>query len=175
MADQFLAEIRIFGCNFAPVDWAFCNGQILPISQNTALFSLIGTYYGGDGTTNFALPNLQGIAPLQTGQGPGLTLRDLAETGGEQTVTLTQSEMPQHTHSVNAKTSGGSNDPGGNLWGAAGNQRPAPNFYSNSNPDVQMNSGALSTAGGSLPHNNMPPYLTLNFCIAISGIFPSRN
>lgn len=176
MSDQFLGEIRIFGLNFAPTGWAFCNGQLLPLSQNTALFSLLGTNYGGDGRSNFALPNLQNRAPLHPGQGPGLSLRELGETGGEQTVTLLQTEMPQHTHStVQAKSAGGSNDPKDNLWATAGSQRPAPSFYSSSSPNTPMNAGALSPQGGSQSHNNMPPYLVLNFCIALQGIYPSRS
>ncbi len=174
--DPFVAEIRIFPFNFAPKGWAFCDGQILPLSQNTALFSLLGTTYGGDGKSNFALPNLQGTAPLHTGQGPGLSLRNLGETGGEQAVSLLQAEMPQHTHStVNAKSAGGLNDPNNNLWAPAGNQRPAPNLYSSGNPNTLMNAGALSPQGGSQPHNNMPPYLVFNFCISLQGVYPPRS
>src|SRR5882762_11303445 len=114
--DPFVAEIRIFPFNFAPKGWALCDGQLLPISQNTALFSLLGTTYGGDGKSNFALPNLQGCAPLQAGQGPGLSLRDLGETSGEQTVTLLNTEMPAHTHSVQGASPGGQPRPGGNTW-----------------------------------------------------------
>src|SRR5579872_4447840 len=140
MADQFLAEIRIFTGNFAPTGWALCDGQILPISQMTALFSLLGTTYGGDGKSNFALPNLQGCAPMQAGQGPGLSLRDLGETGGEQTVTLLQSEMPAHTHFASAfNTSSGQGSPLNHSWGGAGFGRPP--IYSASAPatNTQMN------------------------------------
>ncbi len=175
MADPFLAEMRIFPFNFAPRGWAFCNGQILPISQNTALFSLLGTTYGGDGKSNFALPNFQGSAPMQQGQGPGLSLRDLGETGGEQNVTLLQTEMPGHGHSaMAAATEGTLPSPQGNVWGGAlkghGNlYAPAP-----TSGLVQMSTRALSVNGGSQPHNNVPPYLALNFCIAMQGIYPSR-
>src|SRR5436189_6395546 len=122
MADPFVAEIRIFPFNFAPTGWAFCNGQIMPLSQNTALFSLLGTTYGGDGKSNFALPNLQGCAPMQAGQGPGLSLRDLGETGGEQTVTLLQTEMPAHSHTAQGAgglgPSGALPSPSNNIWGS---------------------------------------------------------
>lgn len=174
MSDQFVAEIRIFGFNFAPTGWALCNGQILPISQNTALFSLLGTTYGGNGQSTFALPDMQGNAPMQPGQGPGLSLHDLGEQGGEEFVTLLQSEMPLHPHSLNAAGGdvGDERAPtdrafarttgvGGNLYGAAASL-------------VQMAPQALPLAGGSLPHNNMMPYLVLNFCIALQGIFPAR-
>jgi len=173
MADQFVAEIRIFPFNFAPVGWAFCDGQILPISQNTALFSLLGTTYGGNGQSTFALPNVQGNAPMHPGQGPGLSLHDLGETGGTETVTLLESEMPSHSHSLMAQATplGGSSDPTGNSL-----NRPASgNLYSNSAANhVQLSSSALSPAGGNQPHNNMMPYLVLNFCIALQGIYPSR-
>jgi microcystin-dependent protein len=178
MASPFVAEIRIFGFNFAPKGWATCNGQILPLSQNTALFSLLGTTYGGDGKSNFALPNLQGSAPLQQGQGSGLSLRDLGETGGEQTVTLLQSEMPAHSHtaaSANAQGAGTLLTPGGNVWANASSRRATVNIYAPPGNSVQMNFGALTPAGGSLPHNNMPPYLTLLFCIALQGVFPPRS
>ncbi|MDD5543530.1 MAG: tail fiber protein [Acidobacteriia bacterium] len=173
--DPFVAEIRIFPFNFAPKGWAFCDGQILPISQNTALFSLLGTTYGGDGKSNFALPNFQGSVPMHPGQGPGLSLHDLGETGGSDTVTLLTTEIPSHTHTVNAQTAGGLDDPSNHVWGAASNQRPAPNFYApTSGNNVQMNALALAETGGSQPHNNMQPYLTLSFCIALQGVFPPR-
>jgi microcystin-dependent protein len=175
MSNPFVAEIRIFTGNFAPKGWALCDGQLMPISQNTALFSLLGTTYGGDGKSNFALPNLQGCAPMQAGQGPGLTLRDLGETGGEQTVTLLQTEMPAHAHTVLA--AGGapdSNDPGGNAW--ANGQKGFGNFYAPSaGNNVAMSPFALSIAGGSLPHNNMQPFLGLTFIIALQGVFPARS
>lgn len=175
MANPFVAEIRIFCGNFAPTGWAQCNGQLMPISQNTALFSLLGTTYGGDGKSNFALPNLQGSAPLQAGQGPGLSLRDLGETGGEQTVTLLTTEIPAHSHNAMAASGGGQTGPGNGAWGsglktAAGTYAP-----SNTSTNVQMNPFALSVSGGTLPHNNMPPYLGLTFIIALQGVFPARS
>ena len=176
MSDKFVAEIRIFPFNFAPVGWAFCNGQLLPISQNTALFSLLGTTYGGDGKSNFALPNMQGNTPMQQGQGPGLSLRDLGEVGGEQSVTLLQTEMPAHSHTAIAATGGGQGSPGGNAW--ASGLKTGPSLYSPpgaNSKDVAMNPLALNIAGGNLPHNNMMPFLTLNFCIALQGIFPPRS
>lgn len=175
MSDQFVGEIRIFGFNFPPTGWALCNGQLMSISQNTALFSLLGTTYGGDGKSTFALPNLQGRAPLQPGQGPGLSLRDLGETGGETNVTLIQSEMPLHTHGpLQASTSAGTQQaPGNAVWGTSQVLRQGVNLYT-PNPGSPMNPAAISAAGGSLPHNNLPPYLVLNFCIALQGIFPPR-
>src|SRR5476649_2518562 len=127
--DPFVAEIRIFPFNFAPTGWAMCNGQILPLSQNTALFSLLGTTYGGDGRSNFALPNLQGNAAMHAGQGPGLSLRDLGETAGEPVVTLILTEMPTHTHVANAKTPGGQANPSGLVWGSSNASKVAANFY----------------------------------------------
>ncbi|MDB6029940.1 MAG: phage tail protein [Verrucomicrobiales bacterium] len=175
MADPFVAEIRIFPFNFAPRGWAFCNGQLLPISQNTALFSLVGTYYGGDGKSNFALPNLQGSAPMHPGQGPGLSLHDLGETGGVENVTLLQSEMPAHAHSLVASNEIGEDRKPGNEAVARSTGGPlygplpvAPAALTAMAPE------AVPIAGGSLPHNNMMPYLTLNFCIALQGVFPPR-
>lgn len=174
MSNPFLAEIRIFTAGFAPKGWAQCDGQLMPISQNTALFSLLGTTYGGNGTSNFALPNLQGCAPMQAGQGPGLSLRDLGETAGEQTVTLLQTEMPSHNHGVQALTGGGQADPTGNVW--ASGAKTGPSLYSASDANnVQMNPFSTSIAGGSQPHNNMPPFLGLMFIIALQGVFPARS
>ena len=171
--DPFVAEIRIFPFNFAPRGWAFCNGQILPISQNTALFSLLGTTYGGNGQSNFALPDLQGRAPMHPAQGPGLSLHDLGETGGSDTVTLLQSEIPLHTHGLMAQSIplGGTSSPASNSF-----NRPASgNLYSASNTNlVQLADQALTPTGGSLPHNNLMPYLTMNFNIALQGVFPPR-
>ena len=176
MADQFVAEIRIFAGNFAPKGWAFCNGQVMPISQNTALFSLIGTYYGGNGTSNFALPNLQTSVPIGVGQGPGLTPRDQGETGGEPAVTLLSSQLPVHSHPALASSAGGQNTPAGNAWGESKlGKTPLNNYAPNGVDNVPMNPSALSVTGGNQPHNNMPPYLCLNFIIALQGIFPSRN
>jgi microcystin-dependent protein len=173
MADPFVAEIRIFPFNFAPKGWAFCDGQILPISQNTALFSLLGTTYGGDGKSTFALPDMQGNAPMHPGQGPGLSLHDLGETGGSQTVTLLESEIPSHSHSLNAVGgfNGTNNDPT-NQAPAKGDAGLLP--YTPSGPSLNMAFQAIAPAGGDQPHNNMMPYLTLSFCIALQGVFPPR-
>jgi microcystin-dependent protein len=172
MSDQFLAEIRIFPFNFAPTGWAFCDGQLLPISQNTALFALLGTTYGGDGKSTFALPNLQGSVPMQPGQGAGLSLYNLGQLGGSEAITLLVSEIPIHTHTLMA--AGGdpaeSNDPTNNAMARSKNG----NAYSSNIQLTQMSPQALSPAGGGLPHNNLQPYLTLNFCIAMQGIFPQR-
>jgi microcystin-dependent protein len=172
MADPFVAEIRIFPFNFAPKGWAWCDGQLLPLSQNTALFSLLGTTYGGNGKSNFALPDLQGRAPMHPGQGPGLSLHDLGETGGSETVTLLESEIPAHSHGMRAYTQ----DPAdlfspagnalarsnnGNAWGTAANL-------------VNLAPESLAPAGGDQPHNNMQPYLTFYFNIALQGVFPPR-
>jgi microcystin-dependent protein len=179
MSNPFLAEIRMFAGNFAPKGWALCAGQLMPISQNTALFSLLGTTYGGDGKSNFALPNLQGCAPMHPGQGPGLSLHDLGETGGEQTVTLLTTEMPAHSHSAAcvSNVDGNQNSPQSNVWAktlGASRQQPPPD-YSTSAPNQPMNPLALSIAGGSLPHNNMSPFLGLTFIIALQGVFPARS
>lgn len=172
MADPFVAEIRIFPFNFAPRGWAWCDGQLLPLSQNTALFSLLGTTYGGNGKSNFALPDLQGRAPMHPGQGPGLSLHDLGETGGAETVTLLESEIPSHAHALRATLDDGDlGDPtpardlaksgGGVIYAAAANLTP-------------MAPEALTPAGGDQPHNNLQPYLTFYFSIALQGVFPPR-
>jgi len=172
--DPFVAEIRIFPFNFPPTGWAFCDGQLLPLSQNTALFSLLGTTYGGDGKSNFALPDLQGRSPLQPGQGPGLSLYDLGQSAGEDTVTLLETEIPVHNHTVNAKLAGTAADPNGLLWGNPGG-RPAPNFFATAVGTSQnMNPLAVSLSGSSLPHNNLMPHLAMTFCIALQGVFPPR-
>jgi len=178
MANPFVAEIRIFPFYFAPVGWAFCNGQILPLSQNTALFSLLGTTYGGDGKSNFALPNLQGNAPMHPGQGPGLSLHDLGETGGSDTVTLLQSEIPSHSHNINCIDGGrieGQTSVPTNAFPVKTGGTPA-NAYSTGTPtpNLYMNGNMVTPAGGSQAHNNMMPYLTLNFCIALQGVYPPR-
>jgi len=174
VSEPFVAEIRMWPGNFAPRAFAFCNGQILPISQNTALFSLIGTYYGGNGTSNFALPNLQGRIPLMAGDGNGLTPRSLGEQGGEPAVTLTQNEMPKHAHVVNGDDNGtGAASPANAIWSGTGRGGNPP--YVTATPSVPMNPQALTLTGGSQPHNNMSPYLTVNFMIAMFGIFPARN
>jgi microcystin-dependent protein len=177
MSDAFVGEIRIFGFNFAPTGWALCNGQLLPISQNTALFSLLGTTYGGNGQTTFGLPNLQGCAGVQSGQAPGLSNYDLGQVGGESAVTLTPNQIPSHTH-VTGCLDGAGNlaTPAGSVWASAKVGKQSENRYSASpGSGPVMNAQAASTAGGGAPHNNMPPYLTLNFCIALQGIFPPRS
>lgn len=179
MADPFVAEIRIFPFTFAPKGWAFCDGQLLPLSQNTALFSLLGTTYGGNGKTNFALPNLQGRAPMQQGQGAGLSLRDLGEMGGSETVTLLETEIPAHTHAMVARNAVGSTTdpqgatPGNMSWVSQGSFG-AVRGYTDQVPASTPMGHTLAIAGGSLPHNNMQPYLTMNFCIALQGVFPPR-
>jgi microcystin-dependent protein len=170
--DPFLAEIRILPTNFAPRGWAACNGQLMAISQNTALFSLLGTTYGGDGKTTFALPNLQGQAPMQPGQGPGLSQYDLGETGGSPTVTLTAALTPGHGHSWMASAAPAQDrTPSGEVFARAS----GGNLYTTDTSSVvPLASNAIGSAPGGQPHNNMQPYLTLNFCIALQGIYPSR-
>jgi microcystin-dependent protein len=172
MADPFVAEIRIFPFNFAPKGWAWCDGQLLPLSQNTALFSLLGTTYGGDGKSNFALPDLQGSAPMHPGQGPGLSLHDLGETGGSETVTLLESEMPAHTHFLRAQTidQADVNVPGSNS--TFGKSSGGDLYQPTSN--AQLAPEALPPQGGDFPHNNLMPYLTYYFNIALQGVFPPR-
>ena len=168
--DPFVAEIRMYPFNFAPKGWAWCDGQLLPLSQNTALFSLLGTTYGGNGKSNFALPDLQGRAAMHPGQGPGLSLHDLGETGGSETVTLLESEIPAHSHSWSGSFDDDDSTLAENhlLGGlsviyAPGNSALAP-----------MSPNALAPAGGDQPHNNMQPYLTFYFAIALQGVFPPR-
>jgi microcystin-dependent protein len=171
--DPFVGEIRVVGFNFAPTGWAQCNGQLLPLSQNTALFSLLGTFYGGDGKSTFALPDLQGTVPVNQGQGPGLSDYGVGESHGVETVTLLQTEIPAHTHAMLAR-----NDP-------AELQAPAPDramarstsgfAYNTVAPNVNMDPQVLSIAGGSLPHNNRQPLLVVNYIIALQGVFPPRS
>jgi microcystin-dependent protein len=172
MADPFVAEIRIFPFNFAPKGWAWCDGQLMPLSQNTALFSLLGTTYGGNGKSNFALPDLQGRAPMHPGQGPGLSLHDLGETAGSETVTLLESEIPAHSHALRASVQDAtSRVPVGEL--------PATSLglslYGPTPANVSLSPNALAPAGGDAPHNNMQPFLTFYFCIALQGVFPPRS
>jgi microcystin-dependent protein len=169
--DPFVAEIRIFPFNFPPKGWAFCDGQLMPLSQNTALFSLLGTTYGGDGKSNFALPNMQGRAPMHPGQGPGLSLHDLGETGGSDTVSLLETEIPSHSHALKASNQDGTDQqPGNELFaGGIGVAMYAPPSGMTSQSD-----SAIAPTGGDQPHNNMQPYLTLNFCIALQGVYPPR-
>jgi microcystin-dependent protein len=173
MADPFVAEIRIFPFNFAPKGWAFCNGQLLPLSQNTALFSLVGTFYGGDGKSTFALPNLQGSAPVHQGQGQGLSEYFLGQQSGVETVTLLESEIPAHTHNLTAHAAdpADNNTPGPTIVFA---QSHNGNAYATGPVNAMMHPQYLGVSGSSFPHNNMMPYLTLNFCIALQGVFPPR-
>lgn len=165
MTDQFIGEIRVLSFNFAPKGWALCNGQLLPINQNQALFSLLGTMYGGNGTTTFALPNLQGRVPVHIGSG-----FTQGQSGGEQAHTLALSELPAHSHLINASSNPADvSDPTGAFW-ADGSKS---NFTAN--PNTTMDPASVVPVGGSQPHDNMSPYLTLNFCIALQGIFPSQN
>ncbi len=177
MSEPFLAEIKIFAGNFAPRGWAFCDGQLLPIAQNTALFSLIGTTYGGDGRTTTALPNLKGRAPMHPGRGPGLTARRLGEKGGVETATLTEAQIPNHTHTLRGNTNPATvfaadatmalaRSVGGNAY----NSEAAATA-----PRVAMANGSLEPTGGGQAHNNMQPFLTLNFIIALVGLYPSRS
>jgi microcystin-dependent protein len=170
MSEPFIAEIRIFAGNFAPRGWAFCNGQLLPVAQNTALFSLIGTTYGGDGRTTTALPNLQGRAPMHPGRGPGLTDRRLGQQGGAETVQLSEAQMANHTHQQRA------NDR------RARNETPSPTATFGEAGETTFGTGAavdmaaqaVQNTGGSQAHNNMQPYLAINFIIALVGLYPSR-
>lgn len=177
MSDQFLGEIRPCGFNFAPTGWAQCNGQLLPVSQNTALFSLLGTDYGGDGVTTFALPNLQGTFPLQFGQGAGLSYREIGEAGGSATVTLINEELPSHSHQVlGAPIAGDSTSPGNNTFAnPSEGGSPGYAYALPTGTKVNMDGAGLSGTGGGQPHDNMPPYLVVNFCIALTGIFPARS
>lgn len=177
MSEPFLAEIIMFAGNFAPRGWAFCQGQLLPIAQNTALFSLLGTTYGGDGRTTFALPDLRGRVPVGTGQGPGLPNINLGEMSGEAAHTLNVTEMPAHSHPAQAAGSANAGDsasPGGNTWATS---TARDNVYTSAAPDSSMAASAVTVgaAGGSQPHNNMQPYLGMNYIIALQGIFPSRS
>jgi microcystin-dependent protein len=173
MADPFVAEVRIFAFSFAPTGWARCDGQLMPISQNTALFSLLGTTYGGNGVSNFALPDLQGRAPMHPGQGPGLSLHDLGEAGGSETVTLLESEIPAHNHALvgsNEDGTQGTLTAGISLASSVGGQH----YQTTTSGTVAMAANALTPAGGHQSHNNMMPYLTVQFCIALQGVFPPR-
>jgi len=171
MSSPFVAEIRILPWTFAPVNWASCTGQLLPISQNTALFSLLGTTYGGDGKSTFALPNLQGCVAMHPGQGPGLSLYDLGQSGGETAHTLLTSEMPSHTHTLNAQNGDGAvADPTSNVIGNS-----AGLVYKAATPNTSLSPASGGFAGSGAAHNNMMPYLTLNYCIALQGVYPPRS
>jgi microcystin-dependent protein len=171
MSTPFVAEIRLFALDFPPVGWARCDGQLLPISQNTALFSLLGTTYGGDGKSTFALPNLQGNSPMHAGGGPGLSERYLGETNGSSTVTLQSAEIPSHTHGLKHGGAGVSGNPG--LSSVLGQSGAAQIYTTASAPADKVAAAILETVGGA-PHNNRQPYLALNFCIALQGVFPPR-
>ena len=169
MSEPFLAEIRIMGFNFAPRGWAFCDGQILPINQNQSLYSLLGTTYGGDGRTSFALPDLRGRAPIHVGSSNG-TQHQQGSKGGEETHTLLGNEMPQHTHNIQASSdTANANDPTGGVLAKSGQ------IFRQTGTMVDMMSGTMTNTGGGQAHDNMQPYLAVNFCIALQGLFPSRN
>jgi microcystin-dependent protein len=171
MAEPFLGEIRIFGFNFAPTGWALCNGQTMSIAQNTALFALLGTTYGGDGIETFALPNLQSRVAIHMGQGTGLSPYDIGEEGGSESVVLNALEMPEHTHAVGANGAAGTSDrPAGNVPA-----RTKASAYGSAPDGTTMNASMIGNAGGNQPHENRQPFLVVNFCIALQGIFPSRN
>lgn len=188
MSEPFIGQIQPYGFNFAPRGWALCDGQLLPISSNTALFSLLGTIYGGDGRTTFALPDLRGRTPIHQGNGPGLSTRKIGSRGGEEWVTLNQAQMPAHDHTGQATLSGKvkCNSGAGNADTPVGNALATisrTNQYSNAGANADMGDGTVdahgnlttTTAGGSMPHDNMQPYLTINYCIALVGLFPSRS
>jgi microcystin-dependent protein len=172
--DPFVAEIRIFPFNFAPKGWAFCDGQLLPLSQNTALFSLLGTTYGGDGKSTFALPDMQGNAPMHPGQGPGLSLHDLGETGGSETVSLLESEIPAHAHFMRAHNGDQADHQGPDSSTSLAQSAQGNAYIAGNQPLTPLADVILTPAGGDQPHNNMQPYLTLSFCIALQGVFPPR-
>ncbi len=173
MSEPFLAEIRIVGFNFAPRGWAFCDGQLLPINQNQSLYSLLGTTYGGDGRTSFALPDLRGRTPIHVGAA-GSVSHPLGQRSGEETHTLSQAELPAHDHTLHgADSPANAPVPGGRAWAQTAATDPA---YGNlNNNPAAMNDAVIAASGGSQAHNNMQPYLALNFCIALQGLFPSRN
>jgi microcystin-dependent protein len=176
MSSPFIAEIRLLGCNFAPRGWAFCQGQTIAISQNTALFSLLGVTYGGNGTTIFQLPDLQGRTPIGAGQGPGLSFRSLGEIGGVTSVTLLSTQMPNHSHAVNASSAAGTQtSPATAIWAASVGGRTPPPLYSNVTANTPMAVTALQVVGGSQPHENRQPYLGMNYVIALQGVFPPRS
>lgn len=171
MAQPFIGEIRMFGGNFAPAGWAFCEGQLLPISENDALFNLIGTTYGGDGQSTFGLPNLSGRVPVHQGQGPGLSNRTIGELGGVESVTLTTQQLGGHTHALVATQNvGNQSNPQGQLMAAGTNVL----MFRTINPQIQMAANIVGVAGGSQPHDNMMPYLVIDFIISLFGIFPSQ-
>ena len=170
--EPFLGQIVMVGFNFAPQGWAMCDGQLMPINQNTALFSLIGTYYGGDGISTFALPDLRGRTPIHQGAGPGLQSYSVGQVGGEEQVSLTISQIPAHTHALLGQSAlGSAASPAGNIWAA----QSRLNIYSSAVPDVSMAAGSIGTSGAGQPHDNRSPYLTVTYIIALEGVYPSRN
>ena len=174
MADPFVGEIRLLGFNFPPYGWGFCDGSLVSIEQNQVLFALLGTTYGGDGVTTFALPDLRSRVPLGQGQGPGLSPYVIGQTGGQETVTLTQGQLPSHSHAAVGTNGGGDAiAPTEKVWSADAAGGIAP--YSSAAPDVTLAPAAVSLTGNNFPHENRPPSLTINFSIAFFGIFPSRN
>jgi microcystin-dependent protein len=180
MSNNFLGQIQLFPYTFAPYGWADCAGQLLPISQYSALFSLLGTYYGGDGVRTFGLPDLQGRVALNFGQSSTGTLYDIGEMGGSENVTILSNEMAAHSHNVNATTTHATTDtPTGNFLAAAqaggGSNIDRGKMYNAAKPDTALKMGVIAPAGGNLPHNNIQPYLVLRYCIALSGVFPSRS
>jgi microcystin-dependent protein len=169
MGIPYVGEIRMFGGNFAPAGWMFCDGALLSIAENETLFQLIGTTYGGDGQTTFGLPDLRGRVPIHQGQGPGLQNYTLAQTGGVESVTLTQNQVPIHTHTPQASNTGASDNPANNFWANTTTGKP----FSAAPPTVQMNAGTITAMGGSQPHDNMIPFLCVSYIISLFGIFPS--
>ena len=167
MSEPFIGQITMFGGNFAPRGWAFCNGQLLSISQNTALFSLLGTIYGGDGETTFALPELRGRVPMHWGNGPGLSSRNIGEKSGVENVILTTNQIPSHTHSLRVK------DDDANQGSPVNNVLANANIYSNATPDAGMSAGAMLNTGGGQQHTNVQPFQCVSFIIALQGIYPS--
>ena len=174
--DPYVGEIRLFAGTYAPRDWALCNGQMLKVQENSVLFSIIGNMYGGDGVTNFQLPDLRGRAPMQWGEGVGLTPQEFAKPGGDAEVTLLESQMPNHNHTPNAQSSGDSLSPEGTIWSTTpkDGKKAGPSVYSKT-PSVQMHPLAIEAAGQSQPHNNMQPYTELNFIIALQGVYPPKS
>ena len=176
MADQFVGEVRIFAGNFPPTGWAYCDGALLPISQNTALFSLLGTNYGGDGKSTFGLPNLQGAFPMHAGSGagPGLTQRLTGETGGAESVALTKDQIPSHNHAVNTAAGATAGTPDGTTSLAPNSAGHAMYHHATPKTHGHMDASTVLAAGGGAPHDNLQPYLALSFIIALQGIFPPR-
>ena len=172
MSEPFVGEIRMFAGNFAPRSWAFCDGQLLAVSQNDALFSLLGTIYGGDGRTTFGLPDLRGRIPIHAGSGPGLSPRNLGAEGGSEKNTLTVNQLPPHTHAIKASSAAGTqNNPGGEFLGASPNVR----LFRSGTPNSALNATSISNVGGNQSHSNLMPFLCIHFIIALFGIYPSRH